>query len=128
MVNDKFEPRKETTKMRNEWIVKIDQLKEIIKRELDFSTSEIIGIIGIEKFIEILNAMEKMPYYFSYKKLAPLMTHYVSQQMDSKSPSVLARDIGVDKRTIQKIVIEIEKKATREKAKKNTVQLRKIAD
>ena len=98
--------------MRYDWIAKLKEAEKAIEKDLDYEISAIVGIVGIEKFLEIFQLFDKMPYYFSYKRLAPLMQSYISQEIGSKSIPKIAREMGVTTRTVQKIASELKGKNT----------------
>lgn len=98
--------------MKYDWICRLKDVEKAIAKDLDYEIDAIVGIVGIEKFLEIFKVMEKGTYYFSYKKLAPLMNYYVSQEIGSKSIPKIAREMGVTTRTVQKIVSELKGKGS----------------
>ena len=99
-------------RMRYDWIARLKDVEQVVERELDYEIFSIVEIVGIDKFLEIFKVMEKLPYYFSYKKLSPLMSFYVSQEIGSKSIPKIAREMGVTVRTVQKIVCELKGKGS----------------
>jgi len=90
--------------MRYDWIKKIEDLDKATTKELDYEITCLIEIVGVEKFIEVFKLLEKLPYYFSYKKLTPLIRCYILQEIDKKSVTEIAREIGVGARMVNKII------------------------
>ena len=98
--------------MNYDWIAQIVNVEQAAEKELDFEISSMIEMVGIEKFLEIFKLFEKVPYYFSSRKLAPLMACYIRQQNGSKTPTQLARELGVGLRTVHKLMSAVRKKST----------------
>lgn len=84
--------------MNNNWIKEIDYLKY-----LDKDLKILCEIVGIDKFLEIIEIFGKTTIYFTNRPIVEMKKEYIRQKFGMIGNKELAREIGVSERLVHKI-------------------------